>query len=103
MNDAAFVGVDCAEVNDETLGAVRSTVIVVVAVAADAGPVLVAVSLAPSAAKRGITVPSEQPDTVTVRDEPVSLPGAKLQPVAVPVFTKSPAATPVTDSENVSV
>ena len=103
MNDAAFVGVDCAEVNDETLGGVVSRVIVVVAVAADEGPVLDTASVAPSAAKRGITVPSEQPDTVTVRDEPESLPGAKLQPVAVPVFMKSPAATPVTDSEKVSV
>jgi hypothetical protein len=103
LNDAAFVGVDCAEVNDDTLGAVTSRVMVVVSVAADAGPVLVAESLAPLAAKTGVTVPALQPDTVTVRDEPESLPGSNEQPVAVPVLEKSPAATPVTVSENVSV
>ena len=80
-----------------------SRVIVVVAVAADAGPVLPAPSIAPSAANCGVTVPLEQPDTVTVRDEPESAPGANVQPVAVPVFEKSPAATPVTFSEKVSV
>jgi hypothetical protein len=85
------------------VGTVVSRTMVVVAVAADAGPVLVAASLAPLAAKRGMTVPAEQPDTITVRDEPESLPGANEQLVAVPVLEKSPARTPVTLSENVSV
>jgi hypothetical protein len=85
------------------VGAVSSRVMVVVAVAADEGPVLLAVSVAPFTANRGITVPSLQPVTVTVRVEPESVPGLNEQPVAVPVFEKSPEATPVTDSENVSV
>ena len=100
MNDAAPVGVDWAEVNDETLGAVRSTVMVLVAVEASVGPVLVALSVAPLAAKRGMTVPLAQPDTVTVREVPVSVPGSNVQPEAEPVLVKSPAATPVTVSEN---
>ena len=92
-------------VEDEKLaivGAVTSRVIVVVAVAADAGPVLPAASVAPPKANTGITVPPVVQVTVTVRDDPESVPGAKVQ-VAVPLFEKSPAATPVTASENVSV
>jgi len=77
-------------------------VIVVVAVAAEAGPVLLAVSDAPPKAKTGITVPLVVQDTPTVRVDPESVPGSKVQ-VAVPLFEKSPAATPVTASENVSV
>ena len=84
------------------VGAVSSRVIVVDAVSADDGPVLLAVSLAPFTANRGVTVPSLQPLTVTVRDEPESVPGSNEHPVAVPVFEKSPEATPVTDSENVN-
>ena len=86
-----------------TVGAVVSRVIVVVAVAADDGPVLLAESEAPLITNCGVTVPAEHDDTVTVRDEPESVPGAKTQLVAVPVFVKSPAATPVTDSLNVNV
>ena len=85
------------------VGAVVSRVIVVVAVAADDGPVLSAASVAPLIANRGVTVPAEHDDTVTVRDEPESVPGSKLQEVAVPVLVKSPEATPVTDSLNVNV
>lgn len=85
------------------VGAVSSRVMVVDAVAADEGPVLLAASVAPFTANRGITVPSLHPVTVTVRVEPESVPGLNEQPVAVPVFEKSPEATPVTDSENVSV
>ena len=77
--------------------------IVVVAFASDAGPVFPAVSVAPLAANRGITVPAPQPDTVTVRDEPESVPGANEHPDAVPALLKSPDATPVTFSENVNV
>jgi hypothetical protein len=100
---AEFVGDETADVNDDTVGAVTSRVIVVVAVAADAGPVLPAVSVAPPTTKTGMTVPSPQLVIVTVRDEPESVPGANEQLVAEPEFEKSPAATPVTDSENVSV
>ena len=77
--------------------------IVVVAVAADDGPVFPAVSVAPLAANRGVTVPALQFVIVTVRDEPESVPGANVQPVAVPAFEKSPASTPVTLSEKLNV
>jgi hypothetical protein len=87
----------------ETVGAVTSRVIVVLAVAKVAGPLLPARSSAPPAAKRGITVPSPQPVIETVRDVPESAPGANEHVAAVPEFEKSPAATPVTASENVSV
>jgi len=87
-----------------TVGAVTSsTVMVELAVAVTAGPWLLDVSRAPLAAKTGMTVPGSHPDTVTVRDEPESVPGLKVHPVAEPAFEKSPDATPVTDSENVSV
>ena len=86
----------------DTVGAVTSRVMVVVAVAADAGPVLPAASEAPAAAKTGMTVPPVVHVTVTVREAPESVSGAKVQ-VAVPLFEKSPIATPVTVSENVSV
>ena len=99
----AFVGDETADVNDDTVGAVTSRVMVVVAVAADAGPVLPAVSVAPPTAKTGMIVPSPQLVIVTVRDEPESVPGANEQLNAVPEFEKSPAATPVTASENVNV
>jgi hypothetical protein len=85
----------------DTVGAVTSRVIVVVAVAAEAGPVLPATSEAPAEAKTGMTVPPVVQVRVTVRELPESVPGAKVQ-VAVPLFEKSPAATPVTASENVS-
>ena len=90
--------------NDETVGATVSLVMVVPEVLAAAGPVFPAPSTAPFAAKRGMTVPSEQLLIVTVRtvlDE--SVPGANEHPVAVPVFEKSPAATSVTASEKVIV
>ena len=92
----------CVLVNDDTVGAVRSMVIVA-PVAAEAGPVLPAASAAALTARRGMTVPSEQPVIVTVRELPESASGPKAHDVAVPVFEKSPAATPVTASENVSV
>jgi len=101
--DEAFVGDDWVVVNPATLGAVVSRVMVLDAVVADDGPVLPAVSVPPSAANRGMIVPSEHPDTRTVRVVPESEPGANEQPVAVPAFEKSPASTPVTPSENVKV
>ena len=85
------------------VGAVVSRVIVEVAVAADIGPVLPAVSVAPLAANCGVTVPWPQLEMVTVRVAPVSEPGAYEHESAVPVLVKSAATTPVTDSENVSV
>ena len=86
----------------ETVGLVVSRVIVDVEVAADDGPVMLDPLVAPLAAKRGCTVPSPQPDTVSVREaDDASVPGSNEQPVAVPAFEKSPESTPVTASENV--
>ncbi len=86
----------------ETVGLVVSRVMVDVDVAADDGPVMLDPLVAPFTAKRGCTVPSLQPDTVSVREaDDVSVPGLNEQPVAVPAFEKSPASTPVTASENV--
>jgi hypothetical protein len=90
-------------VNDTIVGAVMSRVIVVVAVASVAGPVLPAASAASPPAKIGVIVPALHEVTVTVRVEPESVPGANEQPVAEPPFVKSPLATPVTASENVRV
>ena len=84
------------------VGAVVSRVIVVVAVAAEVGPSLPAVSVAPDDANCGVTVPEPQLDTVIVYGPaPDPADTANAHPVAVPVFEKSPDATPVTDSENV--
>jgi hypothetical protein len=57
---------ESSEVNPVTLGTVVSRVTVLVAVEFDDGPVLPAVSVPPFAANRGMIVPSEHPDTVTV-------------------------------------
>jgi hypothetical protein len=69
----------------------------------DVGPVFPAVSVTPLAASRAITVPSEQPATVTVIEVPEAADGVKVQPVAVPVLEKSPAVMPETLSEKVRV
>jgi len=98
----ALVGVDVTAVST-AVGAVRSIVIVVLEVEAEAGPVLPAASVAPPDANTGITVPSPQLVIVTVRDVPESVPGANEQLAAVPELEKSPAATPVTDSAKVIV
>ena len=89
--------------NRDTVGAVASRVIVVDAVAAVVGPVLLAASIAPFTANCGVTVPEPQLETVIVygpAPEPDDT--AKLHPVAAPVFVKSAVATPVTDSLNVN-
>ena len=101
----ALVGVLCAEVKPETVGAVRSMVIVVVALVADVGPELggVAVSETEFAFKRGTRVPSLQPVIVTVKLVPLLAFGEKLQLVAVPAFAKSAAARPLMDSDIVNV
>lgn len=62
---------------------------------------LPAASVAPSIAKAGLTVPSEQLDTAREYDDPEPE-TTKTHPVAVPPFEKSSFATPVTFSENVS-
>ena len=102
MRLAAVVGEAWTDEKPDTVGAVRSMVMLE-PVAAAVGPELPAASTAPSAAKRGTRVPSEQLVIVTVREAPEPVPGSKAQPVAVPVFDRSPAATPVTASENVRV
>jgi hypothetical protein len=96
---------DCeVELKETILGTVVSSVIEVVAVAAEVGPVLAEASLAPLATKRGMMVPSLQLVIATVRVVPdVSVPGLKEHPVAVPVLVKSAEATPVTASEKVMV
>ena len=100
----ALVGVLCAEVKPETVGAVRSMVIVVVALVADVGPELggVAVSETEFAFKRGTRVPSLQPVIVTVKLVPLLTLGANVQPVAVPAFTKPLAVSPIIDSDMVN-
>lgn len=68
-----LVGVVCAEVKVETLGAVRSMVIVVVAEAFELGPVfwVGAPSATVLAFNRGVKVPSPQPVTVMVKLVPL--------------------------------
>lgn len=90
---------------ENTDGATPVVVIVtLLASEADAGPVLVAVSLTPPEASRSTTVPSLEHTTVTVIDEPDAADGVNAHPVAVPpAFEKSPLAIPLTDSENASV
>jgi hypothetical protein len=98
-----LVSTNAAVLGVASVGAALREIVTVEPVAAVAGPVLPAASVAPPLAKRGITVPSEQPEIVTVRVLPESVPGSKVQSVAVPVVVKLAAVTPVTDSENVSV
>ena len=94
--------VPAPERTTETVGAVASRVTCVVDVFAEDGPGLPDKSRAPFAANAGTIVPSEQPETVTVREAP--LPDtANEQPVAEPEFEKSAGSTPVTGSENVIV
>jgi hypothetical protein len=94
----ALVSPESAVVIEETEGAVRS-MLTVGPVCCVAGPALPTPSATASAASRGISVPSEQPLTVTVQGMPSSLCGAKAQPVAVPVVERSPATRSKTCSE----
>jgi hypothetical protein len=90
--------------NEETLGATRSRVSVVVASALVLGPVLPAGSATPLAKRRGWRVPEvEQAATVTVKVVPLVADGVSAQPVAVPAFVKSVASIPETDSLKVRV
>jgi len=91
-----------ADCETDTVGAVASRVTGLDDGDVDDGPELPDKSRAPLAPNVGTIVPSEQPDTVTVRDAP--LPDtANEQPVAVPELEKSAGSTPVTGSENVIV
>jgi hypothetical protein len=91
-----------ADCDTDTVGAVASRVTGLDDGDVDDGPELPDRSRAPLAPNVGTIVPSEQPETVTVREAP--LPDtANEQPVAVPEFEKSAGSTPVTGSENVMV
>lgn len=81
------------EVKLETVGVVRSMVIVEVASVALAGPVLPAVSVAALIANRGCSVPAEHEVILTVKVVAEVEEGANTQPVALPAFEKSPATT----------
>lgn len=96
-----LVGVICAEVNEETVGAVRSMVIVVEAAEFEVGPLLgvAAVSATVFALRRGVRVPSLHPVMVIVKLVPLAALGENVQPVAVPEFAKSVDANPVMDSD----
>ena len=96
-----MVGLDGTTVQ-EAVGGVLSIVTEEASVLA-VGPVLPAVSVTPLAARRATTVPSKQPATVMVIEEPEAADGVKVQPVAVPVLVKSDEAIPETDSEKVRV
>lgn len=93
ISPLVLVGVNCEELKVETVGAVRSMVIVAVASVALEGPVLPAVSVAPLIANRGISVPPEHEVTLTVKVVAEVEVGAKTHPVALPAFEKSPATT----------
>jgi hypothetical protein len=84
------------------LGAVRSIVIVVVAVATLVGPTSEALLVTELAASLGITVPSLHPEIVIIKLEPLVALGEKVQSVAVPAFEKSPETKPLIDSEKVT-
>jgi hypothetical protein len=76
---------------DGAAGAVRSTVMLAAATL-DGGPTTPAADVAPPAANVGMTVPSEQPVTVTdsvLVDEPEVGDHVKTQPGALPAFVKS--------------
>jgi hypothetical protein len=55
------------------------------------------------AAKFSITVPPEQEDKMTVKEEPDEAEGVMTQPAAVPVLEKSDDVRPVTDSAKAKV
>lgn len=85
------------------VGAVVS-IVTVLASALEAGPAFDAASLAPLAAKRAITVPSDEQVTETVIEVPLEELGENEQLDAVPpALLKSPEATPETVSLKASV
>lgn len=102
------MGVDCAELNEDTEGGVVSgAVVLIVTLVASAsllGPTLPVSSLTELAAKRRTRVPSVVHTTVTVIVVPDELDGVKDVHAAVPdALLKSLEATPLTFSENVKV
>jgi hypothetical protein len=90
-------------VTEETVGAVRSIVIVVDVSVALLGTLLLRVSVAVPCNIRGVTVPGEQPLTVTVKVVPELALNANEHPVEVPALSKSDDETPLTESENTKV
>ena len=97
------MGEHTAEVNEDTAGATRSRVSVVVDVDADVGPVFEAPSVTVEASRRGWRVPVvPHVVTVTVTVVPDEALGVNVQPVAVPALSKSLAAIPVTLRSNAS-
>ncbi|MFM8884304.1 MAG: hypothetical protein ACKOH7_05830, partial [Solirubrobacterales bacterium] len=99
--EVALVG-DVGGEAQVAVGSVRSTVTVPPS-AEEAGPVFPAESATPEAVSRGVTVPSPQPEAVTVIEVPLAADGVNVQPVAVPALEKSPEAMPETGSLKVSV
>ena len=84
------------------VGAVRSTVTEAASILLD-GPALLAESETDPEARLKTTVPSEQDEAVTVKDEPEAAFEEKEQPVAVPSFEKSLEVRPETAFEKVRV
>lgn len=105
MNEVAFVGVDCEEVNAFTDGGVVSaTLVSIVTLEASAlllGPVLPASSVTEPDASRRTTSPSVVHTTVTVIVVPEDPDGENDAHEALPeALLKSPEAIPETFSEN---
>jgi hypothetical protein len=70
------------------------------------GPALPELSVTAFAARRSVTLPSDEHVTDTVIDDPLAALGVNTQPVAAPedaTFEKSPAAIPLTVSSKESV
>jgi len=84
-----LVGLATRLVKTVTAGATRSRVRVVVAMAAELGPVVPAASVTALAASRGWSVPVvEQVVTVIVKELPDEALGVNVQPVAVPALDR---------------
>lgn len=85
-------------------GAVRSTVTLAPSISTG-GPATPALEVMLDASRRGVTVPSEHPDTVTLIEvtEPVAGLNEKTHPVAVPVLVKSLAETELASAPSVKV
>ncbi len=98
----SLVGLALVLTNDDADGGVRSIVMAPES-ASVAGPVLPGASVTASAARRAMTVPSEQPEALTVMLVPDDAEGVNTQPVAVPWLLKSPEAMPDTGLSNARV
>jgi hypothetical protein len=89
-------------VTEVMVGVVRSIVIVVVALVAEGGTLLLKESVTAFCANLGSSVPSEQLFTAMVKDEPVDVFGLNEHPEAVPALEKSLLVNPDTESEKVN-